>query len=269
MKYRESVRIVFLGGIAAVAASLCFAPLFAQTPSTAALPSGPGSLAGIWQSGGVWQTSITNNIGREPLGSLRTPERDRVLKTIDGKWPPLQPWAAELLEKRIGLSQLGDPYLTNTSMCLPGVPVMMLGGPYPIQILETPGLVTILLEEQNHFRLVHMNGKHPEDPDPTFLGHSVGHWEGGALVVDTIGLTERTSIDRVGIPHSADLRLIERFRRTGKDTMELVISFDDPKTFTAMWQAKVNYRSAAPGVEMTEYICENNRDIPDGGATSR
>ncbi len=262
MKHTSCIRAAFLSGIAAAVACLGATPLSAQTTSIPAAASGPGSLAGVWQTGGVWKTSITDNVGREPLGSLRTPERDRVLKTADGKWPPLQPWAAELLEQRIKLSQQGDPYLANTSLCLPGVPVMMLGGPYPIQILETPGLVTILMEEQNHFRLIYLDGKHPEDPDPTFLGHSVGHWEGGTLVVDTIGLTDRTSIDRIGMPHSEELHLVERFRRTGKDAMELTITIDDPKTFTKAWDAKVNYRTPAPGVEMTEYICENNRDDP-------
>lgn len=260
MKCSNSVRTAFVRGIAVAVACLGAASLSVKAASVADVPSGPGSLAGVWQTGGVWKTSIAENVGREPLGSLRTPERDRVLKTVDGKWPPLQPWANAELEKRIAMSQRGEPYATTTSLCLPGMPLMMLGGPYPIQILETPGLVTILLEEQNHFRLIHMNGKHPEDPDPTYLGHSVGHWEGNTLVVDTIGLTDQTAIDRVGMPHSDELHVIERFRRTGKDTMDLVITIDDPKTFTTKWDAGVHYKTPAPGVEMTEYICANNRD---------
>jgi hypothetical protein len=257
MKFTNFVRTALLCGIVSIATCLGAAPVPAQTASVA---PGSGSLSGVWQTGGVWKTSITENVGREPLGSLRTPERDRVLKTIDGKWPPLQPWANAELEKRIEMSQKGEPYANTTALCLPGMPLMMLGGPYPIQILETPGLVTILLEEQNHFRLIHMGGKHPEDLDPTYLGHSVGHWEGDTLVVDTIGLTDQTSIDRVGMPHSDELHVIERFRRTGKDTMDLVITIDDPKTFTSKWDTGVHYRAAGPGVEMTEYICANNRD---------
>jgi hypothetical protein len=236
----------------------------AQAPArAAATPTGPGSVAGIWRGGGVWQGDGDSNSERvSNLASGRTPERDRVLKTIDGSWPPLQPWAAEVLEKRISLSQRGEPEGTGTALCLPGVPVLMLGGPYPIQIIESPGLVTILLEEHNHFRLVYLNGKLPVDPDPTFLGHSVGRWEGDTLVVETVGLTERIPIDRVGLPHSDQLRLTERFRRIGPDTMDLVLTIDDPKTFTKPWDARVRYRTAAAGVKMTEYICENNRDYP-------
>ncbi len=236
----------------------------AQAPAQkAGSPAGPGSLAGIWRGGGVWQGDGNSNTERvSNLASGRTPERDRVLKTIDGSWPPLQPWAAEILEKRIGMSQRGEPEGTGTALCLPGVPVLMLGGPYPIQIIESPGLVTILLEEHNHFRLVHLNGQLPKDPDPTFLGYSVGRWEGDTLVVETVGLTDRVPVDRVGIPHSDELRLTERFRRTGPDTLDLVMTIDDPKAFTKKWDARVRYRTADPDVKMTEYICENNRDYP-------
>jgi hypothetical protein len=230
-------------------------------PASAVTPTGPGSLTGVWQSvGNAVQGDNTNRVSN--LASGRTPERDRVLKTIDGGWPPLQPWASEVLERRISASQQGAPEAIGTAVCLPGVPLLMLGGPYPIQIIESQGMVAILLEEHNHFRLVQLNGRHPEDPDPSFLGHSTGRWEGDTLVVDTVGLADRVPIDRVGIPHSDQLHLVERFRRTGPQSMELLITFDDPKTFTRSWEARVRYRSAAPGIEMTEYICENNRDYP-------
>jgi hypothetical protein len=254
-------RSAFRGIVAVAVLGVCGAP-FAQTSALAVTPTGPGSLAGIWQSSNSRRSDDNRVL---TLGSLRTPERDRVVRTIDGSWPPLQPWASELLEKRISRSQQGAPEVIALTQCLPGMPVMMLGGPYPIQILETPGQVTILMEEQNHFRLIYLNGKHPEDPDPTFLGHSVGHWQGNTLVVDTIGLTDRTTIDRVGMPHSEALHLIERYRRTGKDTLEIVMTLDDAKTFTKPWDAKVIYRAVAAGVEMTEYVCENNRDLPGEG----
>jgi hypothetical protein len=255
-------RTALVAGWAALLCGLCSAPVFAQTPAPAAAPTGLGSLAGVWQSGGSRGNALT-------LGSLRTPERDRVQKTIDGKWPPLLPAASELLEKRIAMSQRGEPVVTTMTQCLPGMPVLMMGGPYPIQIIETPGQVTILFEEQNHFRLIHLGGSHPSDPDPTFMGHSIGHWEGDTLVVDTVGLIDRTPIDRVGIPHSEELHLIERLRRSGKDTMELVTTLDDPRTFSKAWDAKTTYRAVPAGVGISEYICENNRDDPGGGAPAK
>lgn len=219
-------------------------------------PTGPGSLSGIWQAGRMWQGAPANT-----LGSLRTPEWDRVIKTSTGEIPPMLPWARELLEKRIKMSQEGEPEALTPTQCLPSIPAFLLGGPYPIQILETPGQVTMLLEEQNHYRVIYLDSKHPADPDPTFMGHSTGRWENGTLVVDTIGLIERTPIDRVGVPHSAALHLIERYRRVDKDSLEVIITIDDPKTFSKQWDAKVPYRAAPAGTRLTEYICENNRDF--------
>lgn len=187
----------------------------------------------------------------------------RVIKPVDAAWPPLQPWAAELLEQRIHRSERGDPYLSSLVKCLPSVPALMLGGTYPLQILETPGQITLLLEEQNHFRVVAVDGKHPEEPDPTYLGHSVGRWEGDTFVADTVGLVAETPLDRIGTPHSDALHLIERFRRTGLATLELRITIDDPKAYTRAWDARVIYRRQPASVQMMEYICDNNRELGD------
>jgi hypothetical protein len=138
-----------------------------------------------------------------------------------------------------------------------------LSAPFPVQILETAGQVTLLFEEQNHFRIIHLNGTHPADPDPGFMGHSIGHWEGSVLVVDTVGLTDRTSIDQVGMPHSEDLHVIERFRRADANTLEVTVTIDDPQTFSRRWDAKAVFQRAAAGTEIQEYICENNRNPPD------
>lgn len=242
-------------GVTVAFAHLCFAPVFAQTPlPTEARLSGPGSVAGIWILSGY----------KGSKGTGPDAERDRVQHSIDGQWPPLLPWATALLEKRIRMSQEGAPFANTLTQCLPGgVPLMMFGAPYPVQILETAGQVTMLFEEQNHFRLIHLNATHPEDPDPTFMGHSIGHWQGDTLVVDTVGLTERTTIDQIGMPHSEDLRVIERYRRIDKNTLQIVVTIDDPKTFTKPWDAKAIYKSAPAGTVVNEYICENNRNAPN------
>jgi hypothetical protein len=215
----------------------------------AAVKAGPGSLAGIWTVLGY-------------KGSMFYPPRERVARTIDGSWPPLNPEAAALFEKRVVDSENGDPYPTTLTHCLPGgVPEMVFGSPYPVQILETPGQVTILYEMFNHFRIIPLNAKHPDDPDPTYMGHSIGRWEGDSFVVDTIGLTERTSLDEVGIPHSDALHVIERYRRVDVSTIEIILTIDDPKVFTRKWDAKVTYRAARRGARLLEYICENNRSL--------
>jgi hypothetical protein len=144
------------------------------------------------------------------------------------------------------------------------MPEMMLGAPYPIQFIETPGQVTLLFEEQNHFRIIHMGGIHPSDPDPSWMGHSIGHWEGTTLVVDTVGLLDRATMDMVGTPQSDKLHLVERYRRVSADRIELNITVDDPGTFSRPWQIASALRRGAPETQINEYICENNRNDVDG-----
>lgn len=252
MKCYRPVYSAVRRGVAAVALAFCYAVVAAPAPTPTAPLAGPGSLAGIWMKSGY--KNLT-------LASLQTPERNKVQRTSAGEWPPLRPQAHDEVERRIKLSEQGNPVITTLTQCLPGIPVMLLGGGgYPIQILETPGQVTMLFEELNHFRLIHLNREHPEDPDPTYMGHSVGHWEGDTFVVDTVALMATTPLDWLGSPHSEDLHLIERYRRTGKDTLELIITIDDPKTFTKPWDAKQIFKVAPADVGLTEYICENNRD---------
>jgi hypothetical protein len=190
----------------------------------------------------------------------------QVLRTIDGKLPPLRPWAAELLEKRLKEGENGHVFVTPLSQCLPsGVPAMMFYPGLPIQILETPGQVTMLNEQLTNYRLIYLNAQHETDPDPTFFGDSVGHWEGDTLVVDTIGLTTGTTLDQPGMPHSEALHVIERYRRTGARALELRVTIDDPKVFTAPWTTVTHFVLAPPDRRIEEYICENNRNVSNSG----
>ena len=217
--------------------------------AAAAAKGGPGSLAGIWTVLGY-------------KGSMFFPPRERVARTAEGEWPPLNAKWAAVFEKRVADSEQGEPFATTLTECLPGgVPEMVFGSPYPVQILETPGQVTLLYEMFNHFRIIHVGGTHPADPDPSYMGHSVGHWEGDTLVVDTMGLTERTSVDEIGIPHSEALHVIERYRRMDAANIEVMLTIDDPQVFTRRWNAKVTYRAARPGAGLIEYICENGRSL--------
>jgi hypothetical protein len=242
--------LVSLGALLPV--TLAFA---AGAAPAAAATGGPGSLSGLW-------------VFSQYKGSGRGDERSRIQRTTDGSLPPLLPAAAAVLESRIRAAEQGSTFANTLTHCLPGgMPLMIFGAPYPVQILETAGQVTMLYEEQNHFRIIHLNGRHPDDPDPTFMGHSIGHWEGDALVVDTVGLTDRTTIDQVGMPHSEALHVVERFRRTDKGTLDILVTIDDPMTFSKPWNASAIYKSAQPGVTLNEYICENNRNEPDAKGT--
>jgi hypothetical protein len=237
--------------LAAFASLVVIAACSQQASTPVGEPAGPGSLTGIW-------------LNSDYKGSSSYPERERVLLTVDGKLPPMLPWAADLLEKRIKDSEAGYPFASTLALCLPGgVPLMLFGDDVPVQILENSGQVTMLFMEGNRFRVIPMNAKHPEYIDPSFMGDAVGRWEGDTLVIDNLGFKERTTLDQIGMPHTEQLRVTERYRRTGKESMEIRVTIDDPGAFTQPWEAKVNYRLAPPGTRMTEDVCENNRNPPD------
>jgi hypothetical protein len=222
--------------------------------AAAAYPKGPGSLEGVW-------------VNTAYLSTARYSARERAIRTSDGGPPPLLPSAAALLEKRLTDDMDRSQVFANTvSQCLPGgVPEMMFGSIlYPVQFLENAGQVTVLFEEQNHFRIIFLNATHPKDLDPGFMGHSVGHWEGDTLVVDTIGFNDRTTIDMVGTPHTEALHVVERIRRIAKDQLEVKVRLEDPGAFSKPWETKVIYKSApAERQHLEEYICENNRNMAD------
>jgi len=203
--------------------------------------------------------------------SSERPTDEKITHTMEGEYPPLQPWADELYKKRQDDDRRGIAFQNTSAHCLPGgMPQMMISVPFPIQILQTPGLVTTLHEEFNVFRLIHLDQEHPDDLDPTYLGHSVGRWEGDTLVVDTVGRNDRTTIDMLGMPHSDQIRVVERIRLLNPDQLENVITVDDPVAFTRPWSMRRTYRRAPAGVYPAEYICldgQLNQPTESGEAT--
>ena len=137
------------------------------------------------------------------------------------------------------------------------------GTPYPFQIIQLPDRVVILYEGASHtYRVIPLGAKHSDDPDPSWLGESVGWWEGNdTLVVDSIGFNGRTWLDYVGHPASDQLHVIEKFSRPDSLTLLYEATIEDPKYYTRPWTTsfKVRFR---PGWEIKEYVClENNKDL--------
>jgi len=152
---------------------------------------------------------------------------------------------------------------TQAANCLPtGMPAIM-GHPYPYEFLLTPGKVTIVSEAYMQVRHVYTDGRPlPADPDPTFNGTSIGRWDRDTLVVETIGFSPLTTIAR-NTPHSDRMRIVERFRLTGPDTMSIDTTVIDPEALTKPWTTT---RTLARHRDWTirEYICEeNNRNFLD------
>jgi len=139
----------------------------------------------------------------------------------------------------------------------------MMGGVYGLEILQSFGVIAITSEWGPYTRRIWMNEEHPpvDEINPTFAGHSVGHWEGDTLVVDTIGLHEDYPLHNSGIPHSANTRIVERFNMPKPGVMVLEISIIDPEVFVTPWEYSSTFKYE-PDFRIQEYVCtENNRSI--------
>jgi hypothetical protein len=173
--------------------------------------------------------------------------------------PALTPEAAA---KRKQLQSLGREDSQTANCVPPGMPAIM-GQPYPMEFLLTPGQVTIVIEAYMQVRHIYTDGRPlPEDPDLTFHGTSVGRWESDTLVVDTVGFSPLTELDR-NVAHSDKMRIRERFRLTGPDTMSIETTITDRDVLTAPYTTNrvlTRHRSWT----IAEYICqENNRNFVD------
>jgi len=144
--------------------------------------------------------------------------------------------------------------------CLPpGVPRIYIQ-PFLFEIVQSPGRVLELFEFDHHMRQIFTNGRQqPKDPDHTWMGSSIGRYEGDTLVVDTVGFNEKTWIDRGGLPHSDRLHVIERIRRPSPDALEIKITIDDPKAYTQTWSGYRNFK-LRPAWNLEEFICADNAD---------
>ena len=200
----------------------------ARVPRT---PDGRPDLSGIWRS-------TSNRYLRDlTAGSARV---------------VIQPGARALYTERRAANGKGRP----SERCLPrGVPAMMLARDEPWKVVQTPGAVFILFRESLHYRQIFTDGRpFPDDAAPTWLGYSIGRWDGDTLVAETIGLTEETWLDDGGHPHSDALRVTERFRRRTAGMMDVAITIDDAKAYTSPWTVTVRFESVS-NADLGEHLC--------------
>jgi hypothetical protein len=236
-------RIVSVIVLATLVGGCAKAPPPAAAPDPAAAKW--SALAKLPDWNGVWEIDWRNARGSPPRPEMKlTPDYQKKLD------------AYRASQKR------GENTQTEGANCVPpGVPGIM-SQPYPIEFLYQPNKVAILIEPYMQFRQVYTDGrKHPEDPDLTYNGHSVGHWEGDTLVIETVGLKESTSI-APGVPHSEQLRITERVRKADANWLEIETTLVDPIVLAEPYTSTISYRHLDD--EIREYIClENNRDGAD------
>ncbi len=167
---------------------------------------------------------------------------------------PLQPWAVSVLQGRVGERSTAAP----KSACRPtGVP-WINSMPLPYKIVQTESLVLSLYEDSTVFRQIFLDGRTPvEGAVPRWMGYSTGRWEGGYLVVETVGLTEQSRLDGIGHPHSEQLRVTERFRRVDAGHLEIEVTLDDPQAFTRPFSYTIKTTAVADD-DLLEYFCTDN-----------
>jgi len=213
------------------------------------------SIALLSGVGAAQETRVPDRPNRTPdlSGIWRSTSNRYLMDLAAGSARVLfQPWGRALYDARRAANGKGRP----SERCLPrGVPAMMLARDEPWKIVQTPGAVIILFHESLHYRQIFTDGRSfPEDAAPTWLGYSVGRWDGDVLVAETIGLTEETWLDESGHPHSDALHVIERFRRTSARQMDIEMTIDDTKAYARPWTVKVRFESV-PNADLGEHVC--------------
>ena len=216
------------------------------TPPVPRTADGKPDLSGVWQPGtdrpGTWA---------EANAGVGVPEPGKGPSVRKGANPPYQPWAAAKVLEAFKRRNIDD----DVARCIPELD-LGAGSLYPNQFVQTPGLIVILIESRHVFRLIPLNDKHPDDVDPSYLGDSVGRWEGDTLVVDVVGFKERRIGSRI---NTEALHIVERFTRVDYNTIEYEARIEDPKALTKPYTITSKYM-LRPGTRLQEYVCENNQD---------
>ncbi|PYS38162.1 MAG: hypothetical protein DMG14_18715 [Acidobacteria bacterium] len=167
---------------------------------------------------------------------------------------PLQPWAAEVVKKRMADNSKDNP----DAHCLPMGNMQFHTHGQPRKVVQTPGMIYIIYEANSGLRQIFTDGRTlpSKDPDPWWYGYSVGKWEGDTLIVETIGFRDDGWLDINGNPLTSAGKTIERFRRPNYGTLEIDVTVDDPKAYTRPWTVRVNQRIMLD-TELIEFICED------------
>jgi hypothetical protein len=218
-------------------------------PNAAPAPAPVHDLSGVW----MMRNPPGSNLGFTNY-TYTDPKTDP---------PSLTPWGEEKIKEAkdsnggaYTLDQTNDPVLT---MCYPPGTPRVYFHPYPFEFVQAPKFLLMVFEYDHTLRRIYTDGRPvPADPDPSWMGYSVGHWEGNTtLVVETVGFNEKTWLDRLGHAHSEQLHVTERFRRVDRDHLELDITMTDPKALAKPWTSTFYYQNR-PEWELGEISCSGD-----------
>jgi len=200
---------------------------------------------------------VPNGTGRQPT-----------YRISDITNPNLKPWAKDFMKKDNDEVLAGKIGFTPRSSCMPaGVPAFMnYGGFQPLFFVQTPKTVWLIHTGNQEVRRIYLGVPHSENPNPSWYGESVGHYEGDALVIDTIGMNDKTFVDYFRTPHTTKLHVVERWKVIENGRMlEVTFTVDDPDTFNEPWSAIRHYKGAqiAMHAQPEEICAENNQHLFD------
>jgi hypothetical protein len=197
--------------------------------------------------------------GKPDLSGIWKRSADRYYNNVAADLKPgdVQPWADAIYQQR--RADFGKDSMEVR--CLPYGPAAATTPYADVKIVQTPSLIVVLLSDLT-YRQVHMDGRPlPKDPNPTWMGYSVGRWEGDTLVVESSGFTERVWLDYDGHPHTEALRMIERYRRRDFGHLDLSVTFEDLAAYSGPWTVTVPL-DLFPDTELLEAVCrENEKDF--------
>jgi hypothetical protein len=245
VKLRHAPPFVFLAlGTIAVLAT---APTMACAQSAA----NPPDFTGVWgvYRGGKGAEAKFTPPAASPL--VLKPEYDK-------------PYQARRAEESAA-AQRGEQLANASAECIPyGVPTMMSVAIYPVEFIQTPKQVTIISEAFSEVRRVYLDRPQNQIDDvaPGYYGRSVGHWEGGTLVVDTVGIKPTVAGYR-GMPHSAQIHITERIKMLSPEILHDQVTIEDPVVLEKPVTYTLAYKRMASDYEMVEFVCDNNREYVD------
>ena len=223
-------------------------------------PDGLPDLQGIWQ---VRDTAAAFDLEDHP-GALGIPPGLSVIVQPAGGKIPYKPEALAKREANFKNRKVDDPL---NKCYMPGVPRITYLN-FPFQIFETPQYTLIAYEYIHNYRTIFTNKTEHLDGLDWWNGDSRGHWEGDTLVVDVSDFNDQTWFDAAGDYHSDKLHVVERYTRTGPDTLEYEATIEDPDVFTQPWKIRIPlYRHTEPNFRILEYECQAYRDEASGGGS--
>ena len=217
----------------------------------------PGDLTGLWL-----RPRVSKHIDQA--------------RRFDRQQPPMTAWAEakfkatqDMYKQATGKAVLdrlsgGDPTYSCFPPGVPGIYFHVTGDGRPMEIIPAKGRILEFFEYDHFVRQMWTDGReHPKDLAATWMGDSIGKWEGDTLVVDSIGFNDKTVLDGAGHPHSEDLHVVERMRRLDKDTLEVNLTITNPKAYTQPWGGQLIFVLAPSDWTVMEDICEDNATFID------